>query len=94
MRIEGLARDGEDISELARRMSLSDFSPGEAVASAARIRRAYKIELMRFAVEEEVNMMATANRDPLRSVGSQIAKVGVRRGAVRAGRRRVLRRVL
>jgi type IV pilus assembly protein PilN len=55
LRIDGLARDGEDISELARRMTLSDYFAGVRLLPARReIDALTKIELVRFSVEAEV----------------------------------------
>jgi type IV pilus assembly protein PilN len=55
MRIEGLARDGEDISELARRMSLSDYFAAVKLLPARReVDSKTKIELVRFSLEAEV----------------------------------------
>jgi len=55
LRIEGLARDGEDVSELARRMSLSDYFVGVKLLPARRqVDTATKVELVRFSLEAEV----------------------------------------
>lgn len=55
LRIEGLARDGEDVSELARRMSLSDYFVGVKLLPARRqVDQATKVELVRFSLEAEV----------------------------------------
>ncbi len=55
VRIEGLARDGEDVSELARRMALSDFFAAVKLLPARRQKDvANKIDLVRFSVEAEV----------------------------------------
>jgi len=55
MRLEGLARDGEDVSELARRMSLS-ASFGQVKLLPARRQRdsANNLDLVRFSLEAEV----------------------------------------
>jgi type IV pilus assembly protein PilN len=56
LRIEGLARDGEDVSELARRMSLSDYFRGVRLLPARRqVDATTKVELVRFSLEAEVN---------------------------------------
>lgn len=55
LRIEGLARDGEDVSELARRMTLSDYFVGVKLLPARRqVDQATKVELVRFSLEAEV----------------------------------------
>jgi type IV pilus assembly protein PilN len=55
LRIEGLARDGEDVSELARRMSLSDYFVGVKLLPARRqVDQATKVELVRFSLEAGV----------------------------------------
>lgn len=55
LRIEGLARDGEDVSELARRMSLSDYFVGVKLLPARRqVDATTKVELVRFSLEAEV----------------------------------------
>lgn len=55
LRIEGLARDGEDVSELARRMSLSDYFAGVKLLPARRsVDATTKVELVRFSLEAEV----------------------------------------
>ena len=55
LRIEGLARDGEDVSELARRMSLSDYFVGVRLLPARRqVDSATKVELVRFSLEAGV----------------------------------------
>jgi len=55
VRIDGLARDGEDISELARRMGLSDYFTNVKLMPAKReIDPESKLELVRFSVEAEV----------------------------------------
>jgi type IV pilus assembly protein PilN len=55
MRIEGLARDGEDVSELARRMSLSASFAAVKLLPARRQKDATnKLDLVRFSLEAEV----------------------------------------
>lgn len=55
VRIEGLARDGEDVSELARRMGLSDFFAKVRLLPAKReIHPETKLEVVRFSLEAEV----------------------------------------
>jgi type IV pilus assembly protein PilN len=55
LRIDGLARDGEDVSELARRMSLSDYFVGVKLLPARRqVDPATKVELVRFSLEAGV----------------------------------------
>ena len=55
LRIDGLARDGEDVSELARRMSLSDYFVGVKLLPARRqVDAATKVELVRFSLEAGV----------------------------------------
>jgi type IV pilus assembly protein PilN len=55
LRIEGLARDGEDVSELARRMTLSDYFVGVKLLPARRqVDQTTKVELVRFSLEAEV----------------------------------------
>jgi type IV pilus assembly protein PilN len=56
LKLEGLARDGEDVSELARRMSLSDYFANVRLLPAKReIHTETKIEVVRFSLEAEVN---------------------------------------
>jgi type IV pilus assembly protein PilN len=55
VRIDGLARDGEDVSELARRMNLSDYFTNVALLPAHReTDPATKLELVRFSLEAGV----------------------------------------
>lgn len=55
LRIEGLARDGEDVSELARRMTLSDYFVGVKLLPARRqVDSSTKVELVRFSLEAGV----------------------------------------
>lgn len=55
VRIEGLARDGEDVSELARRMGLSDYFANVRLLPAKReIHQETKLEVVRFSLEAEV----------------------------------------
>ena len=55
VRIDGLARDGEDVSELARRMNLSDYFKEVQLLPAHReVDQATKLELVRFALEAGV----------------------------------------
>lgn len=55
VRIDGLARDGEDVSELARRMNLSDYFADVALLPAHReTDAATKLELVRFSLEAGV----------------------------------------
>lgn len=56
VRIDGLARDGEDVSELARRMGLSDYFANVRLLPAKReIHAETKLEVVRFSLEAEVN---------------------------------------
>lgn len=55
VRIDGLARDGEDVSELARRMGLSDYFANVKLMPAKReVDATTKLELVHFSVEAEV----------------------------------------
>jgi len=55
VRIDGLARDGEDVSELARRMNLSDYFKEVQLLPAKReVDPATKLEFVRFALEAGV----------------------------------------
>ncbi len=55
MHIDGLARDGEDVSELARRLSLSDYFSGVKMLPARRqVDSATHVELVAFSMEAEV----------------------------------------
>jgi len=55
MRLEGLARDGEDVSELARRMSLSNSFTSVKLLPARRQRDTVNnLDLVRFSLEAEV----------------------------------------
>jgi len=55
VRIDGLARDGEDVSELARRMGLSDYFANVKLMPAKReVDPISKLEVVRFSVEAEV----------------------------------------
>ena len=55
VRIDGLARDGEDVSELARRMNLSDYFADVQLLPARReMDPTTKIELVRFSLEAGV----------------------------------------
>lgn len=55
LRVDGLARDGEDVSELARRMSLSDYFANVRLLPAKRdVDPATKIEVVKFSLEAEV----------------------------------------
>jgi type IV pilus assembly protein PilN len=55
LHIEGMARDGEDVSELARRMSLSDyFAAVKLLPGHRQVDGATKVELVQFSVEAEV----------------------------------------
>ncbi|HLV64397.1 MAG TPA: PilN domain-containing protein [Polyangiaceae bacterium] len=55
VRIAGLARDGEDVSELARRMSLSDYFADVRLLPARRdVDPETKLELVRFSLEAGV----------------------------------------
>lgn len=55
VRIEGLARDGEDVSELARRLGLSDYFANVRLLPAKReLHEETKLEIVRFSVEAEV----------------------------------------
>lgn len=55
VRIDGLARDGEDVSELARRMGISEYFANVRLLPAKReIHQETKIEVVRFSLEAEV----------------------------------------
>lgn len=55
MHVDGLARDGEDVSEFARRLSLSDFFEGVKLLPAHRQQDpATKVDLVQFSLEAEV----------------------------------------
>jgi type IV pilus assembly protein PilN len=55
VRIDGLARDGEDVSELARRMGLSDYFATVKLLPAKReLHPETKMEIVRFSLEAEV----------------------------------------
>lgn len=55
MHVDGLARDGEDVSEFARRLSLSDFFQGVKLLPAHRQTDATtKVDLVQFSLEAEV----------------------------------------
>ncbi|HET9931138.1 MAG TPA: PilN domain-containing protein [Polyangiaceae bacterium] len=55
MHVDGLARDGEDVSEFARRLSLSDFFQGVKLLPAHRqVDAATKVDLVQFSLEAEV----------------------------------------
>lgn len=55
MRIDGIARDGEDVSELARRMNLSDYFASVRLLPAHRdTDSATKLPVVRFSMEAEV----------------------------------------
>jgi type IV pilus assembly protein PilN len=55
VRIDGLARDGEDVSELARRMNLSDyFAEVQLLPARREIDSVTKLELVRFSLEAGV----------------------------------------
>jgi type IV pilus assembly protein PilN len=55
MRIDGIARDGEDVSELARRMNLSDYFASVRLLPAHRdTDAATKLPVVRFSLEAEV----------------------------------------
>jgi type IV pilus assembly protein PilN len=55
VRIDGLARDGEDVSELARRMNLSDyFAEVQLLPARREIDGTTKLELVRFSLEAGV----------------------------------------
>lgn len=56
VRLEGLARDGEDVSELARRMNLSSyFSDVKLLPAKRQIDQKTGIELVNFSLEAKVN---------------------------------------
>lgn len=55
VKMQGLARDGEDVSEFARRLSLSDYFAGVKLLPGHRqVDSATKVELVEFSVEAEV----------------------------------------
>jgi type IV pilus assembly protein PilN len=55
VRIDGLARDGEDVSELARRMNLSDyFAEVQLLPARREVDAVTKLELVRFSLEAGV----------------------------------------
>lgn len=54
VRLEGLARDGEDVSELARRMNLSDYFSDVTLLPAKQEKSKAGIELIKFALEARV----------------------------------------
>jgi type IV pilus assembly protein PilN len=55
VKMEGLARDGEDVSEFARRLSLSDYFAGVKLLPGRRqVDSSTKVELVQFSVEAEV----------------------------------------
>ena len=55
MRLEGIARDGEDVSELARRMSLSSYFYDIRLLPAKKERdTATGLDLVRFQLEASV----------------------------------------
>lgn len=55
VRIDGLAQDGEDVSELARRMGLSDYFANVKLLPAKReLHPETKLEVVRFSLEAEV----------------------------------------
>jgi type IV pilus assembly protein PilN len=55
VRIDGVARDGEDVSELARRMNLSDYFADVRLLPAHReVDRESKLEIVRFSLEAGV----------------------------------------
>jgi type IV pilus assembly protein PilN len=54
VRLEGLARDGEDVSELARRMNLSDYFANVTLLPAKQEKDKAGIELIKFALEAQV----------------------------------------
>ena len=55
MHVDGLARDGEDVSEFARRLSLSDYFSGVKLLPAHRQQDSTtKVDLVQFSLEAEV----------------------------------------
>jgi type IV pilus assembly protein PilN len=54
VRLEGLARDGEDVSELARRMNLSDYFANVTLLPAKQEKDKGGLELIKFALEAQV----------------------------------------
>jgi len=55
VRLEGLARDGEDVSELARRMNLSDYFANVTLLPAKQEKdQKLGLELIKFALEAQV----------------------------------------
>jgi type IV pilus assembly protein PilN len=56
VRIDGLARDGEDVSELARRMNLSEyFTEVQLLPARREVDGTTNLELVRFSLEAGVN---------------------------------------
>src|SRR5690606_32314006 len=56
VKIQGVARDAEDVSEFAKRMNLSDYFDAVRLLPATRaIDSETKLELVKFALEAEVN---------------------------------------
>ncbi len=54
VKLEGTARDGEDVSELARRLNLSDYFHAVRLLPAKRERDPSGLEVVKFALEAEV----------------------------------------
>jgi type IV pilus assembly protein PilN len=55
VRLEGLARDGEDVSELARRMNLSDYFANVTLLPAKQEKdQKSGLEMIKFALEAQV----------------------------------------
>ncbi len=54
MKLEGTARDGEDVSEFARRLNLSDYFHNVTLLPASRYKDKSGLEVVRFALEAEV----------------------------------------
>lgn len=58
--IEGLARDGDDVSELARRLSLSDFFQDVKLLPASKVSdtsRGTKVEMLKFQLQAKVKYL-------------------------------------
>lgn len=52
--IEGLARDGEDVSELARRLALSNYFDAVKLLPAARVKESKGLEMLKFQLQAKV----------------------------------------
>jgi type IV pilus assembly protein PilN len=54
MKLEGIARDGEDVSEFARRLNLSDYFHKVTLLPASRVKDKTGLDVIGFALEAEV----------------------------------------